>query len=100
MIPQMTNDEQPVDADADAVDLDAPAEPGRQMDLLRLVADEVGGDRHRHQNEADGEQHLIERTSAVEPPIERALERHAEDRWNDEGRGERQKKRRAGAVHE
>ena len=68
------DDEQPVDADADAVDLDAPVEPGGEMNLLRLVADEVGGDRHRHQDEADREQHLIERACAVEPPIKRALE--------------------------
>ena len=80
------DDEQPVDADADAVDLDAPAEPGRQMNLLRLVADEVSGDRHRHQHEADREQHLIERACAIEAPIERALERDAEDRRDEEGR--------------
>ena len=52
-------------ADPDAVEFDPSAEPGGQMNLLRLVADEVGGDRHRHQDEADGEQHLIERTGAV-----------------------------------
>ena len=35
------DDEQPIDADADAVELDAAGQPGRQMDLLRLVAEEI-----------------------------------------------------------
>ena len=39
MIAADQDDEQPVDADADAMDLDAPAEPCREMNLLRLVAE-------------------------------------------------------------
>jgi hypothetical protein len=35
------------------------------MNLLRLVADEVSRDWHRHQHEANGEQHLIERARAI-----------------------------------
>ena len=42
------DDEQPIDADADAVKLDASGEPCRQVDLLRLIAEEVVRDRHRH----------------------------------------------------
>ncbi len=81
------------------MDLDASAKPRRQMNLLRLIADEVGGDRHRHQHETDGEQDLIERACAIEPPIERTLERNAENGRNDEGRRQRGQERNAGAVH-
>src|SRR5271154_2882301 len=49
------------------------------MNSRGLVSDGGGGARHPHQDEADGEQPLIGRTGAKEPPIERALERHAED---------------------
>ena len=55
------DEEQPIVADADAAKLDTAAKPGRQMNLLRLVADEIGGDRHRHQHKADRNSDLIER---------------------------------------
>ena len=76
-----------------------PLSQAGRLNLLRLVAEEIIGDRHRHQDEADGEQHLIERACAVEPPIERALERDAEDRRNEKGRGQGREEGHAGAVH-
>ena len=61
------DDEQPVSPMPTPWRSDATAKATRQMNLLRLVADEVGGDRHRHQHEADREQDLIERACAIEP---------------------------------
>ena len=80
------DDEQAIEADSDAMERDAAGKPGRQIDLLRLVAEEEVGGRHRHQDEADGEQHLVERACAVEPPVERALENDADE---SPGRGKR-----------
>ena len=99
MTPQTRDDEQAVDANPDAMHFDAPAEPGGQINLLRFVAEQVIRDRHRHQHKSDGEQHLIERACAIEPPIERALERDAEDCRNEEGRRQGREERNAGAVH-
>ena len=70
------------------------------MHLLRLVAEEKIGDRHRHQHQPDREQHLIERAGAIEPAIERPLERDADERGHDKGDRQRGQKRHAGAVHQ
>ena len=81
------------------MDFDAPVKPGGQIDLLRFIAEQVIRDRHRHQHKTDGEQDLIERARSVKPPIERALQRDAEDRRNEEGQRQGREEGRAGAVH-
>ena len=87
------DDEQPIAADADAVKGEAAAEPVGQVNLLRLGAEEEAGDRHRHEDEADGEQHLIERRRAIEAAVERALEHGADSGRDEEGDGQRREER-------
>ena len=52
--------------------------------LLRRTED-IGGDGDRNKSEADGEQDLVEITRTIEPAVERAFERDADDRRGDEG---------------
>ena len=80
--------------------LEAALQIGRQMDLLRLVAEQIVGGGHRHEHEADGEQHLIERARAIEAAIERALQHDADQRGDEEGERQRREERHAGAVHQ
>ena len=62
---------------------------------LRLVAEQEVRDRHRHQHEADREQHLIERARAVKPAIERPLQGDADRRRDDESERQREEERNA-----
>ena len=72
----------------------------RQDEFVAAVAEQIIGDRHRHEHQADGEQHLIERAGAIEAAIERALEHDADQRRDDEGERQRRQERHAGAVHQ
>jgi hypothetical protein len=70
------------------------------MNLLRLVAEEIIGDRHRHQHKANREQHLIKRAGAVKAPIQRSLQDHSEKSWNKDRDRQCREKGNAGAVHQ
>ena len=69
-----------VDADLDAEQLDAAAQPRRQRDELLLRPHGVVDRRHRHEDEADGEEHLVEMVAVVEPHVQRALQQDADER--------------------
>ena len=84
------DDEAAVEADLDAENLDAALEPGRELDHLLLRSHGVvdGGD--RHEDEADGEQNLIEMAARIEPLVERPLEHEPDDGRHDKGERKRQ----------
>src|SRR5262249_54866655 len=92
------DDEQSVASDADAEYLEAALQHARDLDEDLLRAHHVvdGGD--RHEDEADGEQHLVEVALAVDVHIERALEQRPDQRGGDEGDGKPGEERQAGAV--
>ena len=69
--------EQPVGRDIEPEHVERAAHIGRHIDRLLGGAEEIGGDRHRHEGDADGQQHLVEIAGAVEPAVEHALESDA-----------------------
>src|SRR5450631_3819668 len=74
------DDEQPVAPDTDAKDIEPALQDARNSheDLTRTH--DVIDRGHRHEYEADGEQHLIEVGFLIDMHIERALQDNAEDR--------------------
>ena len=67
------HDEEPVAADAHAADLEAALQELGQLDDLLLRADQPVDRRHRHEHQADGEQHVVEVRPLVHRPVQRAL---------------------------
>jgi hypothetical protein len=57
---------------------------GQLHDLLR-GADVVVHRGHRHEHQADGEQHLVQVRLVVQRPVQRALQHRAQQRRADEG---------------
>ena len=81
-------------------EIELAAECGGQMDGLRQRAPQIAHDRHRHEDQADGEQHLVEFARAVQAGVERALEYDADQRHHDERREQREGERHGVAVHQ
>ena len=73
------DDEAAVEADLDAENLDAALEPGRDLDHLLLRSHGVVDGRDRHEDQADGEQHLVEMAARIELLVERPLEHEPDD---------------------
>src|SRR5246127_5748469 len=94
------DDEQPVASDADAEDLEAALQYARDLDEDLLRAHHVVDRGDRHEDEADGEQHLVEVALAVDVHVERALEQRPDERGGEEGDGKPGEERRAGGVTE
>ena len=94
------DEEQPISADRQPGQLEAALEKGGEVDLLRLVGEEIveGWDRHQHQ--ADRQQHLVERARAVEPAVKQPLDDDSGERRDDEGERQRRKEGNSGAVHQ
>jgi hypothetical protein len=78
-MPKTSSAENAICAEADATDLDRAAQPCRQPDRLLHRAEEPGRDRRRHEDDADGEQDLVEFAGPVEPAKQRTLNDDAED---------------------
>ena len=76
-------------------EIDVAFEPARQRHRFRDRSVEIGEGGDRHERQADGEQHLFEIGRFVEPPIQAALEQHA-DR-PDQDRRDRQRRDEADA---
>src|SRR5439155_431856 len=74
----------------------------RRRHLYRLLdrAIAVGRGRNRDERKPDGEQHLIELARPVEPPVERALEYHADQRGEEERERQGREERPAETVHQ
>ena len=66
--------------------------------LLRSHGVVDGGD--RHEDQADGEQHLVEMAARIELLVERPLEHEPDDGRHGKGQGKRQEERHAIAVHQ
>ena len=91
------DDHQPVAADADAEEIDLALERRRKLDEDPRRSHDVVDRRHRHEDEADAEQHLVEMAAAVEVTVERALQHRADQRAGDEGQRQAGEERPAGA---
>ena len=89
------DDEQAVAADADAEKFELPLQHARELDEHLLRAHDVVDRRDRHEDEADGEQHLVEMALAVDVHIERALEQRPDQRGDEEGDGQPGEERHA-----
>ena len=59
-------------------EIELPLQRRRQDQLLVLRADQQRHRRDHHEDQPDGEQHLVELGGAVEPGIEQPLERDAD----------------------
>ena len=70
----------------------------RQFDEDPRRSHDVIDRRHRHEDEADREQHLVEMASRVEVAIQRALQHHADQGAGDKGQRQRREERPAGIV--
>ena len=92
------DDHQPVAADADAEEIDLSLQGGRKLDEDPRRPHDVIDRRHRHEDEADREQHLIEVAAVIEVAIERALQHHADQGAGDKCQRQRRKERPAGLV--
>src|SRR5262245_44035352 len=92
------DDQQAITPAPHAEDLEPALQGARDIDenLLRAHHAVDGGD--RHENEPDGEQHLLELALAVDVGVERALEQCADERGGHEGDGETGEERHAGLV--
>ena len=77
-----------------------PCSHRRQLDEHLLRAHHVVDRRHRHEDEADGEQHLVEMAAAVEMTIERALQHAPIAALDEEGQRQRGEERHAEPVHQ
>ena len=77
------DDEQAATADADAEEIEAAAKFGRQVDELLLAAHEIIGTSNRHEDEADGEEDLVEMRGAIELAIERDFQCSADQRGGE-----------------
>ena len=73
---------------------------GGQRQRLLPRAPEIGRRGHRHEREADGEEHLVEVARAVEPAVERALHHHAGGGHAEEGERQRREEGHAPAHHQ
>ena len=94
------DDKKPVLVEGEVADLDIAFERFRHVDDLRARAHEIIDARHRHEDEADGEHDLFEMWLVVEMDIERALEKGAGRRGDDEGDGQAPEQRKAEALHQ
>ena len=74
------DDQQPVAADADAGNLELALQVARNLHEHLAGAHDIVGRGDRHEDEADGEQHLVEVRLAVDMRIERALEQESDGR--------------------
>ena len=92
------DDHQPVAADADAEEIELALERRRQLDEDPRRSHDVVDRRHRHEGQADREQHLVEMAAGVEMAVERALQHHADRGARDKGQRQRRKERPAGIV--
>ena len=92
--------EQPIDAEGEPEDRHRAAQIGRHLHRLLDRAVDVGGDRDRHEDEADGEQHLVEIARAVEAAVEHALEHDADERGGEERERQRREERPPETVHQ
>ena len=75
--------------------IEALAQPRRQLDEHLRSAEHVVGGGHRHEHEADREEHLVEMRPGVHPAIERRLENRTEQRGEGERERQRDEKRHA-----
>jgi hypothetical protein len=94
------DDHQPVASDPGAEDLELALQHARDVDELLRGAHDVIDPRHRHEDQADGEQHLIEMALGIDMDIKRALEHGAERGAEQEGERQPEEKRHAQAVHQ
>ena len=82
-----------------AGELERAAQPGGELDRLLAGAEEPGGGRGGDEDEADGEEHLVELAGAVEPAEEGALEGDAYPRRGEEGERQRGEEGQAERPH-
>src|SRR5439155_8076495 len=91
------DDESAITADPDAEDLVAPAKRLGKLDELLLRSHRVVDRRNRHEDEADGEEDLVEMALGVDMDVERLLDDDAEDGSHQEDQRQRRQKGHAGA---
>ncbi len=77
-----------------------PLSAAGRLHRLRRRAPEVADDCTRHEDQADGEQHLLEFAGAIEAGIEGPLEHDADQRHRDERRQQCQAEGHRIAVHQ
>ncbi len=94
------DDHQPVAPDPDTEDIELALQHGRDVDELLRGAHDVIDPGHRHEDEADGEQHLIEMALGIDMDIERALEHGPERGPEQESERQAEQERHAQAVHQ
>ena len=92
------DDQQPVAADADAGDLELALQVARNLHEHLARAHDIVGRRDRHEDEADGEQHLVEVRLSIDMRIERALEQEADRRARKKRHRQRQEEGNTQAV--
>src|SRR6185437_6931273 len=63
-------------------EIDLTTQLERRLEELRQRPPEVLGDSHRHEHEADSQEHLVELIAAIETAVEHPLE-HDADRGDD-----------------
>ncbi len=85
--------EEAIGADLDTEQGGLPAEIIRHLHQTKLRSPDIGGTRHRHQRQADGEQHLAQLRRAVETPVEGRLEARADRADAEEGDRQRYQER-------
>jgi len=90
----------PVDGEAHAAGRHRALQPAGHRRRLLLGAVEPGEGGDRDEDDADGEQALVEVARAVQAPVERALQHDARGGRREEGRGEGGEERPAEAVRE
>src|SRR6202035_5681719 len=65
-------------------EIDLAAQSSRQLQRLAFRADHDDGAGDENKNQPDGEENLVELAGTIKPPIERALQHHADRRGSDE----------------
>src|SRR5215510_10141053 len=96
--PADDDDEQAVLSDIEAEQVDLALQHAGQLDVLLLRPHDVIDRRHRHEHEADGEQHLVEMRLGIDVNVEGALEQRPNGGRYHEGQRQRGKERNAIAV--
>src|SRR5215475_234989 len=83
--PADDDDEQAILSDIEAEQVDLALQHAGQLDVLLLRPHDVIDRRHRHEHQADGEQHLVEMRLGIDVNVEGALEQRPNGGGRHEG---------------
>jgi len=81
-------------------EIDLASQPARRLHRLWRRPPDIGHRRHRHENQPDRQQHLVELVAAIKPAVEKSLDHDAAERRQDGCSDERQAERHAVPVDE